>query len=83
MNVWLAGATAALVGFLPLLWVAMRATRIEALVALQSAQALATVVLLLMAEGFHNANYFVLPLVLSALAFVGTLLYARFMGRHL
>lgn len=83
MNVWLLGATAALVGFLPLLWVVARATRIDALVALQAAQGLATIVLILLSEGFHQASYFVLPDALAVISFVGTLLFARFMGRHL
>ena len=83
MNVWTLGATAALLGFVPLLWVVARATRIEALVAVQAAQGLATIVLILLAEGFHRAPYFVLPDALAVLSFVGTLLFARFMGRHL
>ncbi len=83
MNVWTIGATVSLLGFVPLLWVAMRASRIDALVAMQSAQALATVVLVLLAEGFHRSAYFVLPVALSILSFVGTLLFARFMGKWL
>ena len=83
MNVWLLGATVALAGFAPLLWVTMRESRIEGLVALQSAQALGTVVLILLCEGFHRSSYFVLPFSLAILSFVGTLLFARFMGKHL
>ena len=83
MNVWTLGAAAALLGFVPLLWVVAHATRIEALVAVQAAQGLATIVLILLAEGFHRSPYFVLPDALAVLSFVGTLLFARFMGRHL
>ena len=46
-------------------------------------QGLATIVLILLSEGFHRSPYFVLPDALAVLSFVGTLLFARFMGRHL
>lgn len=83
MNVWLLGATVSLLGFVPLLWVLARATRIEGLVAVQTAQGLATLVLILLSEGFGRSAYFVLPDALAVLSFVGTLLFARFMGKHL
>jgi multisubunit Na+/H+ antiporter MnhF subunit len=83
MNVWTLGAAVSLIGFLPLLWVLARETRVEALVAVQAAQAVGTLVLVLVAEGFHRSTYFVLPDALAILSFVGTLLYARFMRKHL
>jgi multicomponent Na+:H+ antiporter subunit F len=83
VNVWLWGATALLCGFIPCGWLALRATRIDALVALQTAGTVTTLVLILLAEGFHRAAYMGLPLALPFVGFVGTLLIARFMGRHL
>jgi multisubunit Na+/H+ antiporter MnhF subunit len=83
VNVWTLGATASLLGFAPLMWVLIRTTRIEALVAVQAAQGLGTLTLLLLAEGFHRSTYFVLPLALSILSFAGTLVFARFLGKHL
>ena len=51
---------------------------------MELAGALVTVVLLLLAEGFHRTSYFVLPLVSSVLSFVGALVFVRFLGeRHL
>ena len=34
----------------------------------------------MLAEGFGRSAYFVLPLVLAALSFVGTLVFVRFLG---
>jgi multisubunit Na+/H+ antiporter MnhF subunit len=53
-------------------------------VGLELAGTLVAVVLLLLAEGFHRPTYFALPLVSSVLAFVGVLVFVRFLGeRHL
>jgi multisubunit Na+/H+ antiporter MnhF subunit len=52
----------------------------DALVAIELASTLVTLVLLLLAEGFHRSSYFELSLVLAALSFVGALLFVRFIG---
>jgi multisubunit Na+/H+ antiporter MnhF subunit len=80
LNVWLVGATVLLVGVVPCGWVLLRGRLTEALVALELASTLVTVVLVLLAEGFHRSSYFVLPLVLAALSFVGSLVFIRFLG---
>jgi multisubunit Na+/H+ antiporter MnhF subunit len=83
MNVWLIAATALLAGLVPCWWVLLRGRLTEALVALELASTVVSVVLLLLAEGFHRSSYFTLPLVLSAVAFVGTLVFIRFLGERL
>jgi multisubunit Na+/H+ antiporter MnhF subunit len=83
VNVWLWGATTLLLGFVPCGWVALRASRVDALVALQTAGTATTLVLVLFAEGFNRASYMGLPLALAFLSFIGTLVFARFLGRHL
>lgn len=83
MNVWLWGATALLVGLVPCGALALRASRIDALVALQTAGTVTTLTLVLLAEGFHRASYMGLALALAFLSFTGTLVFARFLGRHL
>ena len=81
MNVWLIGATALLVGLLPCGWVVLRGRRAtDALVGLELGSTLVTVVLVLLAEGFDRSSYFVLPLVLAGLSFVGTLAFVRFLA---
>jgi multicomponent Na+:H+ antiporter subunit F len=83
VNVWLWGATALLVGFVPCGVLAVQASRIDALVALQTAGTVTTLTLVLLAQGFHRASYMGLALALAFLSFAGTLLFARFLGRHL
>lgn len=80
MNVWLIGATALLAGLLPCGWVVLRGRLTEAIVGLELASTIVTVVLVLLAEGSHRSSYFTLPLVLAALSFVGTLAFIRFLG---
>jgi multisubunit Na+/H+ antiporter MnhF subunit len=83
VNVWLWGATALLAGLVPCGWIAMRETRIDALVALELAGTVTTLALVLLAEGFHRASYYTVPIALAFLSFVGALVLARFCGRHL
>jgi multisubunit Na+/H+ antiporter MnhF subunit len=80
VNVWLVGATALLAGLVPCGWLLLRARLTEALVALELATTIVTVVLVLLAEGFHRSSYFMLPVVLAALTFVGALVFIRFLG---
>jgi multisubunit Na+/H+ antiporter MnhF subunit len=83
VNVWLLAATVLLGGLVPCGAVAARGSELDGLAALQLAGAVATVALLLLAEGFHRSAYFILPLALPALSFVGTLIFARYFEREL
>lgn len=80
MNVWLDAATVLLGGLIPCGWVLLRGRLLDAVVALELASTLATVVLVLLAEGFHRSSYFAVPLVLAALSFVGALIFVRFLA---
>ena len=82
MNLWLTAATVLLAGLLQCGFVLLRGRPLEALVALQLGSTVMTVVLLLLAEGFHRSSYFTLPLVLAGLSFVGTLAFIRFFGER-
>jgi len=83
MNVWLWGATALLAGIVPCGWIALRASRADALVALELAGTVSTLALVLMSEGFNRVSYMTVPVALAFLSLVGALLIARFLGRHL
>src|SRR5438552_2961118 len=81
-----AGAVAAALGALgigPCLLVVVRAPIVDALVAVELAGVLATLVLVLLAEGFQRSSYWVLPLTASVLTIVGGLVFARFLERWL
>jgi multisubunit Na+/H+ antiporter MnhF subunit len=83
VNVWLWGATALLLGLVPCGWIALRETRVDALVALELGGTVSTLALVLLAQGFDRALYYTVPLALAFLSFVGALVLARFLGRHL
>jgi multisubunit Na+/H+ antiporter MnhF subunit len=82
VNVWLWGATVLLVGLVPCGWVAARDTRVDALVALELAGSVVTLVLVLLSEGFHRASYMDIPVLLAFTSAIGALVVARFLGRH-
>jgi multisubunit Na+/H+ antiporter MnhF subunit len=81
MNAWLIGATVLVLGLVPCAVVMVRGSVVEALVGLQMAGVLQTIVLLLLAEGFHRPAFFDLALVLALLALAGGLVVARMLER--
>ena len=81
MNAWLIGATVLVLGLVPCAVVMVRGSVVEALVGLQMAGVLQTIVLLLLAEGFHRPAFFDLALVLALLALAGGLVFARMLER--
>lgn len=83
MNVWLWSAAILLVTMIPCGWVCMTASAMERFAALQMAQVLSVLILLLLAEGYARAIYFDLALVLAVLAFASGLVYVRFLERWL
>jgi multisubunit Na+/H+ antiporter MnhF subunit len=72
-----------LAGFVPILAVCARARAIDALIALELAGALTTTILLCLAEGLGGSALFGVPVVCAAMTWLGGLVFARFMGRHL
>jgi multisubunit Na+/H+ antiporter MnhF subunit len=83
VNVWLWGATALLLGLVACGWLALRASTVDALVALQVGGALTTLTLILLSEGFNRASYMSLAVAAPFLGFVGILFTSRFLTRHL
>jgi multisubunit Na+/H+ antiporter MnhF subunit len=81
MNAWLLAATILLLGLVPCAIVILRRSIVEALVGLQMAGIVQTVVLLLLAEGFHRTPFYDLALVLALLALAGGLVFARMLER--
>jgi multisubunit Na+/H+ antiporter MnhF subunit len=81
VNAWLVAATLLSFGLVPCAVVMLRGSIVEALVGLQMAGVLQTVVLLLLAEGFNRPPFFDLALVLALLALAGGLVFARMLER--
>ena len=80
MNVWFVGATVLMVALVPVGWVLIRGQIVEALVALELAGTVVTLVLLLIGEGFKRSSYYTLPLVLAFTNVVAVLIFVRFLG---
>lgn len=81
MNAWLIAAIVLLTGLVPCGALLLRGSIVSALVGLQMAGILQTVVLLLLAEGFHRPPFFDLALVLALLSLAGGLVFARMLER--
>lgn len=78
---WLLAGAVLLVGLVPCLVVCLRGSRWDAVVALQVAGAVVTVVLVVLSMGFERPAYFWVPLVFAPLAVVGALAFVRIMAR--
>src|SRR5581483_2876640 len=83
VNAFLVAATALLALELPLLVFAMRASRLDALVAVDAGATIFTLALVLLAQGFHRSAYTVLGLVAAVLTFAGSMVFVRFFEREL
>jgi multicomponent Na+:H+ antiporter subunit F len=83
VNAWLVAAMVLLVGLVPLLVVCVRNSALDALVALELASTVTTLVLLLLAQGYRRDPFFDLALVSALLSFAGALTFARFLERWL
>jgi multicomponent Na+:H+ antiporter subunit F len=81
VNEWLIAATVLLLGLVPCAVVMLRGSIVEALVGLQLAGVLQTVVLLLLAQGFDRPPFFDLALVLALLTLASGLVFARMLER--
>jgi multicomponent Na+:H+ antiporter subunit F len=79
VNQWLVAATVFLV---LLLWagiLAMRGELFDRVVAMELSSTLATLLLVLLAQGFGRDVYFDLAVVTAVVSFVGTVFYLRFL----
>jgi multicomponent Na+:H+ antiporter subunit F len=81
VTVWIAGCTALLLGLVPLGTVIVRRSIVEAVVALELASVLNTLVLLLLAEAYHRPAFMDLAVVLALLSLAGGLVVARMVER--
>ena len=81
MNVWLWAAAVLVLALPACLWVCMRHAPLDALVALELASTITTLVLLALAQGYQRDPFMDLALVSALLSFAGALTFARFLER--
>lgn len=81
MNIWLIAAGAMLVCLILCGIACLRGGAVDRLVALEAGGLIATLILLLVAEGFGRRPFTDLALALAILSFGGGLVFARFLER--
>jgi multisubunit Na+/H+ antiporter MnhF subunit len=81
VNAFVWAATGLIVAIFPLLFVAMRRRPVDGLVALESAGVLLVLVLMCLSEGFHRSFGYSVAVVAAVMAWIGGLVFARFLGR--
>jgi multicomponent Na+:H+ antiporter subunit F len=83
MNLWLTAAAALLLALIPCCWGVLRGLVMDRFVALQMAQIIIVLSLVMMAEGYGRSIYLDIPLALAVLALGGGLVFVRFLERWL
>jgi multicomponent Na+:H+ antiporter subunit F len=83
MNLWLLAAAALLLGLIPCCVGVLRGRVMDRFVALQMAQIVVVLSMVMMAEGFKRSIYLDIPLALAVLALAGGLVFVRFLERWL
>ncbi len=83
MNLWMIAAAVLLFGLVPCGIASFKGNPIERLIGLEMAGIVATLLLLVLAEAFGNANFYDLALTEGLLTFGGGLVFARFLERWL
>lgn len=81
MNAFLIAATVLSAALGPLLAVASLRRPIDGLVALEAVGAVATLVLLCLSVGLGQSTFFTLPVIAAVTSWIGSLVFARFLGR--
>lgn len=83
MNIWLLAAAVLLFALVPCGIAVFRGDAVERLVGLEMAGLIDALLLVLLAEGMHNPNFYDLGLTLALLSFGGGLVFVRFLERWL
>ncbi len=81
MNAWLIAAAALLFALVPCGIACFRGTAMERVLGLEMAGIVDCLILLLLAQGFNNPNFYDLAVALALLDFGGGLVFVRFLER--
>jgi multicomponent Na+:H+ antiporter subunit F len=81
MNAWLIAAAALVFALIPCGILCFKGAPMERVVGLEMAGILDCFILLLLAQGFNNPNFYDLAVALALLDFGGGLVFARFLER--
>jgi multisubunit Na+/H+ antiporter MnhF subunit len=81
VNAFAWAAFALLLGYAPLLWIAVRRRPLEGLLALEMGGILLVLELCLLAEAFHRGFEYSVAIVAAVATWIGALVFTRFLGR--
>jgi multicomponent Na+:H+ antiporter subunit F len=81
VNAFTIAATVLLAALAPLLVAASVRRPIDGLVAVQTSGAVATLALVCLSVGLENSLYFTVAVVAAVASWIGSLVFARFLGR--
>ncbi|HJQ74685.1 MAG TPA: monovalent cation/H+ antiporter complex subunit F [Gaiellaceae bacterium] len=81
MNAFLIAATVLIAALAPLLLVASLRRPIDGLVALEASGAVLTLTLLCLSVGLGQSSFFTVPIIAAVASWIGSLVFARFLGR--
>ena len=79
MNAWLIAATAMVFALVPCGIVCFRGTSMDRVIGLEMAGIIVCLILLLLAQGVNNPNFYDLGVAMALLAFGGGLVFVRFL----
>ena len=83
MNGWLLAASVVSLGLLPCADMCLRGRPERRLVGMEMASILVTIAMVLFTVAFGRSAFIDLPLALAVMSFGGSLVFARFLGKHL
>ncbi len=83
MNVWLVAGIAVSAALLPCADMCLRGSPERRLVGFEMAGSLLTIALVLLTVGYARNAYIDLPLTMAIMSFGGSLVFARFLEKHL
>ncbi len=83
MNVWLTAATVMLFALIPCGIVVFKGSPMDRMVGLEMAGLVESLLLIMLAEGFHRIPFYDIALAMALLAFGGGLVFVRFLERWL
>ncbi len=83
MNLWMISAAAVSTALIPCADMCFRGAPERRLVGFEFAGILVVIAMILFTVGFRRSAFIDLPVALALLSFGGSLVFARFLGKHL
>jgi multicomponent Na+:H+ antiporter subunit F len=83
LNIWLIAAAAVSAALIPCADMSLRGSPERRLVGLEMTSIVVTIAMVMFTVAFGRTPFIDLPLALAIMSFGGSLIFARFLGKHL